>query len=188
MHIQVTQDHASKTFVKRNYRFSGEKSLCVCVCHMAIPQGGPINTTVVRLHSLPTYVVVSGSGKARFELSRCSSDLPSSPSGHAPGHEAGSYVLLVLDSCFFLCHLFKVKAIHGDLFVYLSVHPLVSLLQKLNVGYNFAIFIRLFEKRDVLWEHLRRADAQAASTGFLLSKSFIRSLSNLVNMLVCIMS
>jgi len=102
VHIQVTQDHASKTFVKRNYRFSGEKSLCVCVCHMAIPQGGPINITVVRLRSLPTYVVVSGSGKARFELSRCSSDLPSSPSGHAPGHEAGSYVLLVLDSCFFV--------------------------------------------------------------------------------------
>ena len=50
-------------------------------------------------------------------------------------------------------------------------------------------FLRLFEKQDILWEHLRWVGVWRPQ-GFhsLSQRVFIRSLSNLVNMLVCIMS
>jgi len=55
------------------------------------------------------------------------------------------------------------------------------------------VFKRQFEKRDVLWEHLRQAGGQVGGRrqqGFrsLNQRVFIRSLSNLVNMLVGIIS
>jgi len=55
--------------------------------------------------------------------------------------------------------------------------------------WNQSLFIRPFEKRDVLREHLRRAGGRRPQ-GFrsLSQRVFIGSLSNLVNMLVCIMS
>ena len=51
------------------------------------------------------------------------------------------------------------------------------------------IFIRPFEKRYVLWEHLRRTGGRRPQ-GFrsLSQRFFVRSLSNLVNMLVGIIS
>ena len=53
----------------------------------------------------------------------------------------------------------------------------------------YIIFICPFEKRDVLWKHLRQAGVRCPQ-GFhsLNQRVFIRSLSNLVNMSVCIMS
>jgi len=51
------------------------------------------------------------------------------------------------------------------------------------------LFICPFEKRDVLWEHLWRAGGRRPQGfRFLSQRVFIGSLSNLVNMLVCIMS